>query len=150
MKQKFLKKKDAKIKKISIFNHFFMKFFNFFVSWNFSNFWEVITKVKWICSTNFSFQKFIFIVFCTQKCPNMKDFFQLWVFGHLIASFFIFFYCGWMMGPSNTFFKDCMGFGEKKIWVNEVFGPKIAILGLKNRFFLWRFQTHRFRALKLL
>ena len=40
------------------------------------------------------------------------------------------------MGPNNTFFKDCMGFGEKKIWVNEVFGPKIAILGLKNRFLL--------------
>ena len=38
------------------------------------------------------------------------------------------------MVPNNTFFKDCMRFDEKKIWDNVVFGPKIAISGLKTIF----------------
>ena len=75
---------------------------------------------------------------------------NLCVFGHLIAFFFNFFNCGWMMEPNNTFLKDCMRIGDHNIGVHEVFGAKIAIFGQKKQFLLWRFQTHHFRALKLL
>jgi len=41
-----------------------------------------------------------------------------------------------MMGLNNTLLKDFMRIGGLKRWFDEVFGPKIAIFGLKNRFLL--------------
>ena len=45
----------------------------------------LFTKVRWTCSTNFSFLEWILIAFCTRQCPNMSFFLNLWCSKFLVS-----------------------------------------------------------------
>ena len=87
---------------------------------------------------------------CTKSChcflpknAQIWEFFlNMWFFVHLLAFFFSFYICGWMMVLDNTLPKDFMRIGYDRKCLNKVRGPRKAIFAQKTQFLCLFFQLH--------